>query len=155
HSVWMPRYLGIIWPALIIAVSVILLRIPTRAVRIGAISFIVAVNLALYSARVFAGTEPPVDRIAADVWAARPREGNHIRAYTSLSDSFGMGPGLGAMFSPSWRYYMVVQSGITTPPTEFRFLNRQFDRRFATYLDVRPAGIVYDLDHNPQIDHIV
>src|SRR5206468_8185515 len=67
HSVWMPRYLGIVWPAMAIIVSVLLLRLPTRPLRAVAVGFFVGINLALFGARVFASSEPPADRIAADV----------------------------------------------------------------------------------------
>ena len=40
-SVWMPRYLGMIWPAFAIAVSVLLCRLPTRVLRVGAIGVLI------------------------------------------------------------------------------------------------------------------
>ena len=66
HSLWMPRYLGIIWPAFAIAVAVLLARLPTRPLRFAAVGFLVLVNLAQFSARVHQ-SEPPTDILAADM----------------------------------------------------------------------------------------
>ena len=157
HSIWMPRYLGVAWPALAIVVSVLLARLPTRAFRAIAIGFFVAVNLTLFGARVFAGSEPPVDRIARDVWDSQPQNnGGTFRAYTNCTDWFGMAPGLGAMYSPPWRYYMLLNSGLAVSPSELRSLRMEFDRtHFKTFNDIRPSAIAYDVGKNPQLDRIV
>src|SRR5688572_23879340 len=53
-SVWMPRYLGFAWPALALAVAVLLLRLPTRPLRWAAVALLVGVNLSVFGARLFA-----------------------------------------------------------------------------------------------------
>jgi hypothetical protein len=155
HSIWMPRYLGVVWPAIAITVSALLLRLPTRPLRAASVAFLIAVNLALFGARVFADNEPPSDRLAADAWAAQPDPNNTFRAYGSVLDTFGMAPGLGVMFTPPWRYYLVLYSGQSTTPTEMRAFRSTLDRRFVTYTDIRPVAIAYDLAHHPQLQHIV
>jgi hypothetical protein len=156
HSIWMPRYLGIVWPAMAIIASVLLLRLPTRPLRAAAIGFFVAVNLALFGARVFASSEPPADRIAADVSETFSPGNKTFRAYTNVTDNFGMAPGMGAMFTPPWRYYMVLFDNITTTPMELRtFRGGSFDRPFSRYTDVRPTAIEFDLKRSPQINRIV
>src|SRR5262249_12449474 len=116
----------------------------------------VAVNLALYTARVFASSEPPADRIAADVSRTFATENQVFRAYTNITDNFGMAPGMGAMFTPPWRYYMVLDNNIPTTRMELRtFRGGSFDRPFTRYADVRPSAIEYDLKRNPQINRIV
>ena len=42
QSGWMPRYVGVVWPAVAIAVSCLLLRLPTRGPAAGAIAFVLA-----------------------------------------------------------------------------------------------------------------
>lgn len=72
RSVWMPRYLGFVWPAFAIALCVLLMRLPARPLRAAALGLLVAVNLAQFSARVWGGSEPPTDRLTADIAAAQP-----------------------------------------------------------------------------------
>jgi hypothetical protein len=79
-SMWMPRYLGVIWPAFAIAVAVLLSRLPTRPLRWTAIALLVLVNLGQFSARVFATSEPPVDRMARDLIEAQPDDAT-MRTY--------------------------------------------------------------------------
>ncbi len=67
QSVWMPRYTGVIWPAAAIGVVTLLLRLPTRPLRVLAINALLGMNLLQAWARVYVPTEPPLDRIAADV----------------------------------------------------------------------------------------
>ena len=70
-SIWEPRYLGFIWPAVGVAVAALLMRLPTRAVRIAAITFFCLANLFMFGMRMTLSTEPPIDLLAADVWAAQ------------------------------------------------------------------------------------
>jgi hypothetical protein len=91
-----------------------------------------------------------------DVWNSQPQNGGRFRAYTNCTDWFGMAPGLGAMYSPPWRYYMVLNSGINVSPSDLRSLRNDFDRvRFKTFNDIRPSAISFDLSKNPQIERIV
>jgi hypothetical protein len=70
-SVWMPRWLGIIWPAVAVGLAILLMRLPTRPLRWGAILFVVGVNLAQFTARLRAETEAPLATIAADISVAQ------------------------------------------------------------------------------------
>ncbi len=69
-SVWVPRYMGVIWPAAAMIVAALLLRLPTRPVRVGAIALFLGINLFFGGTRIFAQTEPPVDLMAADAFTA-------------------------------------------------------------------------------------
>ena len=71
-SVWMPRYMGVAWPAVIVAVAVLFSRLPTRPLRAVAVGLFVAANLGQFALRVAGHSEPPTDRIAADLIAAGP-----------------------------------------------------------------------------------
>ena len=68
QSIFMPRYVGFVWIAFCIALCALLMRLPTRLLRFAAIALLVAVNLAQFSGRLFAGTEPPLDRVAKEIW---------------------------------------------------------------------------------------
>jgi hypothetical protein len=70
-SIWQPRYLGMIWPAVAIAACALLMRLPTRALRWSAIGLLLGLNVTQATARIVACTEPPADRMAADVAAAQ------------------------------------------------------------------------------------
>jgi len=66
-SVWVPRYLGIIWPAVAISVCALLMRLPGRMFRYAAIVAILGINLGMGAVRLFADTETPMDRIVHDI----------------------------------------------------------------------------------------
>ena len=72
ESVWMPRYLAIALPAIFVAASVLLLRIPTRPLQCLAILVFVAVNLSVHGSRVLAGSEPPMPLIIRDLIDSQP-----------------------------------------------------------------------------------
>ena len=71
ESLWVPRYIGFIWPAFAMGVAAIIMRLPTRPVRIMAIVFLLGVNLVIAGMRIIGQTEPPVDLMASDTVAAQ------------------------------------------------------------------------------------
>jgi hypothetical protein len=117
-SVWMPRYLGFAWPAVAIAVAALLLRLPTRPLRWAAVALLVGVNLAVYSARLFGGTEPPTDRMARDLVDSQPADAT-VRMYYDVSASRGGPPGGGMLYTLPGSYYLTIYSGKPTNPQEF------------------------------------
>ena len=68
QSIFMPRYFGFVWPAFCIALIALFMRLPTRAARIAAMTLLIGVNLTQFSQRLFAGTEPPLQHVAREVW---------------------------------------------------------------------------------------
>lgn len=70
QSIWMPRYLGIAFPAVLVGCAALLMRLPTRPLRWLAIVAFIGVNLTQGLARLIVETEPPFDRVGADVWQA-------------------------------------------------------------------------------------
>lgn len=83
RNVWMPRYLGFVWPAFAIALCVLLMRLPTRPLRAAAVTLLVGVNLVQFSFRVWGGSEPPTDRLTADIAHAQPL---HVRQLQLAAD---------------------------------------------------------------------
>ncbi len=82
-SIWEPRYIGIIWPAVGVGVAALLMRLPTRPVRAAAVAFFCLANLFMIGMRMVLWTEPPIDRLAADIWAAQDPNGT-VRTYDNI-----------------------------------------------------------------------
>ena len=125
ESVWVPRYLGFVWPAVAVAVAALLDRLPTRAGRLSGLGLVLAANLGMYGFRVLGSTEPPVDRMAADVWAAQPRPDgtrSDTLTWTAITDHWWAqtGPGDGNLFSDPGRYYLQVLANRPMTPTRFK-----------------------------------
>ncbi|HEX8324164.1 MAG TPA: hypothetical protein VF595_09645 [Tepidisphaeraceae bacterium] len=162
--IWMPRYLGTILPAVWVLVAVLIDRQPAR-LRWATLSLFVAVNLAQFSGRVWAGSEPPTALMAADVVAAQSKsylptapEKPTFRAYTELN-SFRMAePGGGTLFSSPGRYYLRLLSGQSSDVRQIRYSffgsSVQTWRPFGTPATVATA-IDKDLRASPQIDRFV
>lgn len=160
HSIWIPRYMGFIWPAIAVAVAAMLCAIPTRPLRYGAIGFVIAVNLVMFWARIY-HSEPPTDLICADTFAASPIAST-TRTYTGVHFVFGqfvvtgVAPGEGLYMSNAWKYYMVVLSGMKITPLEFRMPgSARFFVGLRTWRDFSQSQIVADLHKSPNIDHVV
>jgi hypothetical protein len=98
HSLWMPRYLGMIWPAFAIAVATLLWRLPTRPLRYGAISLVALINLAQFSARLHQ-SEPPTETIARDLLKS-----GDAKTYLlgNFANGYGVKPGEGLFQSVAW-----------------------------------------------------
>lgn len=82
-NIWMPRYLGFVWPAFAIGLCVLLARLPTRPLRWGAIGLLIFVNLVQFSVRTWGGSEPRTDLLTADLAAAQPM---HVRGQQLAAD---------------------------------------------------------------------
>jgi hypothetical protein len=120
-SVWIPRYLGIVWPAFAIAVCVLLLRLPTIPLRILAISLLLLVNLVQHGARVFAASEPPTDLMAQDILRSRPKDSD-TRMFNRLQyDRSYIGePGSGVIGTYPARYYLSILAAKPITAAEMR-----------------------------------
>ena len=164
ESVWEPRYLGFVWPAVGVAVAALLMRLPTRAVRIAAVTFVCLANLFVFGMRMTLWTEPPIDRLAADVWAAQPQGGRP--ATTRTYDDIRAGgiavaeTNLGVNYRKiaGGRYYLQMLSD-RQPMSPDRFeASLSSDYRPVPY-DLREnlsaAAVRYDLRHAPAVDRVV
>src|SRR5256885_904205 len=81
-------------PAFAIVMAALLMRLPTRPLRWGAIALLVGVNLTQFAGRVSA-SEPPTDRLARDLMDAQPNAGLATRTYARLTAGMGVRPGEG------------------------------------------------------------
>jgi hypothetical protein len=118
----MPRYIAVILPSVLIIATALLWRLPTRPLRWGAVTLFVIVNLAVYGARVFAGTEQPTALMAHDILDSQKADNGDgsLRAYFQPSmQTAGAEPGSVSLRSPAMRYYITILSPRTTsPPNE-------------------------------------
>jgi 4-amino-4-deoxy-L-arabinose transferase-like glycosyltransferase len=150
RSIWMPRYFGFLWPALGIGIAALLMRLPTVYVRVAAVALLLGVNLGFGGARIFAGTEPPVDRMADDVYAAQARDSTtHTYTNTPHGDP---NPGGASIDSVPARYYLQMNAW-RQPMTPGRFrIQSLSDFRFASG---NPATIAADAGHNSRLSRII
>jgi hypothetical protein len=151
-SLWIPRYLGIVWPAFAIAVVLLLMRLPTRPVRWFAISAVMLVNVSDWGARIFVCTHPPTELIATDILVDQ-RPDSPVRTYCELDGLrlFGRStPGITA----SGPYYLFILSGINTTPDDYA---KRYDQIFRLR-DLHPGNekiILNEISQNPQIKKII
>lgn len=71
RSIWMPRYLGIVFVPLTVAIAALLMRLPTWPLRLAAAALFVGANLTQGLARIVVDTEPPAAELASDQWRTR------------------------------------------------------------------------------------
>jgi 4-amino-4-deoxy-L-arabinose transferase-like glycosyltransferase len=124
HSIFMPRYMGFVWIAFAIAACALLMRLPTRGLRLAAVGLLLAVNLAQFRARLFAGTEPPLEQVAKEVWrhdSHNPQADLTGRVYVNDSLVAGPGhPGYGTLSGQQGKYYLGLARGTWLHPAEWK-----------------------------------
>ena len=139
QSLWMPRYLGVIYPAFLILVATLISRLPTRTVRYTALALFMGFNLANFLTKVIIDPEPPVGAAIADVYASA-RSNNTDLTFVQPSRSPGFGPGEGWLLGPSARYYASLQLDPPLSPPEFRDW-RSSSRLQPLRLNISPGSI--------------
>jgi hypothetical protein len=158
-SVWMPRYMAVILPAVLIIMTALLWRLPTRPLRWGAILLFVIVNLSVHGARVFAGSEPPSAIIARDLLDTQNSDAGDgaFRAYFESTMQVGGGePGSVGLHSPVMRYYLTILSPPTTPPYENFWTMMRFRIRPGrmTWLSFT-SFIINDIRRSPKLQTFI
>lgn len=121
QSVWVPRYIGFIWPAAAVAMAALIMRLPTRPVRALAISLFLGLNLTVAGFRILGQTEPPVDQMASDsIAGATPA----THTFTVMNIYRGMQyPGGGNLLTAPGQYYLDLLQNTVTTPVEFKKQN--------------------------------
>jgi hypothetical protein len=132
QSIFMPRYIGFVWIGVCIGLCALLMRLPTRGLRIAAVLLVVGINLAQFSGRLFAGTEPPLDRVAHDVWAHdshNVQADSHTRVYVNDAGLGPGHPGYGTLNGQQGKYYLGLERGYWIHPSEWKAApaSRYFD----------------------------
>ncbi|MGH7178444.1 MAG: glycosyltransferase family 39 protein [Tepidisphaeraceae bacterium] len=157
-SIWIPRYLGMCWPAFAIVLAALIVRLPTPPLRIATVALVALVNLAQFWGRVFAGTEPPVDLMVRDMLAAQSSDGASKMYYAIPRPAGALGPGTGVLYSPSGMYYFAVITGTPVAPLEVRQFVLPFNRRFPAMSSSTTAmarSAANDIRRNPSLSRLI
>jgi len=148
---WMPRYMAFAWPAFAIMICALILRLPTRPVRWLAIALLLGVNLAQAWGRMFAGSEPPIDHIMHDLWAAEVSN-DTLRTYVQPGGSSNHPAGGNIQNNPG-RYYLSIERGAAWTPNHYP------SAEISSVLTVRqqtsPYAISADVRRNPGVNKII
>ncbi len=169
-SAWLPRYLGIMWPAFAIAVAALVMRLPSRPLRTATVVFLMATNLSIFGLRMTLGSEPPIDKLVADEWASQDRKST-VRCYDGVeSRQYGgdiavagttMAPGHGpdGIAVDGGRYYLQILANRTPmSPSLFNLsLGNQIrpENRYNLREFMTPQEIKADLDSSPQVKTMI
>jgi hypothetical protein len=162
-SAWMPRYLGILWPAVAITACALLARLPTRPLRYAAVTLLIGLNVAQATARLTVGTEPPSNLIADDIAASQDHAGRpaNTRAYLFGFSEMAM-PSPGSLSFLTWqmRYYLSQHSDAHITPREFKFsplavpsMAKVWHLKF--WNDLRPLAAAADANGSPSLRRVI
>jgi hypothetical protein len=178
-SVWMPRYLGMTWPAFAIALCVLACRLPGRALRWAFIGLLLIVNLKQFASRIatnfnvdpagrwiITGSEPPIDLMAQDlIDSDTPRSqtigkrtiiwspASHTRVYAMNNVVRPPGPGYGFLGGAMGRYELSM-AGLMSPESSIWPIAAirfpfNFDR------NTNPQYVARDVSRHPRADRVI
>lgn len=149
-SIWMPRWLAIVWPAVAIVVSVLFMRLPTRPLRWSAIACLIALNLAQFTARLTAGSEAPMARIATDIIAGK--DDGDVRTYVQLGQ-YGAAPGMAGIQDRSGGYYLYRLTKTKSSPREF--LHNEIWSEMRVRSNVDPQAVAGEVNGSSKVKRLV
>lgn len=159
-AVWMPRYLGVLVPGVLVAAAWLLCRLPF-GVRHLAIAGVLAINLANFGARIYLNNEPPVEQIVYGTMADRAAKDSENTPLVFTLNNFGNGfePGASSPMGVSGRYYVSITRDIPFDPAEFRPGMFEGPRSFAPFLTLRtqldPRSIRQVLNSRPNVTTLI
>ncbi len=160
---WMPRYLGIVWPALAVALAWLIMRLPGRPLRAGVIVALLGVNLGLAGARIMLDTEPRFDLMTADIWDASD-EPDRVAAYFFNGHGGGAWRNAGGLRGYPGSYYLAAHKQIRPTPLEMRggwiYGTRRRGNRVPERLTHQPPAIHFrtlptQLQQKPDLQRLV
>lgn len=156
RMVWMPRYLGASYPAVLLVAAVLLRRLPI-GVREICIAGIVGANLANHSAKLWVDPEPPVGRAVADAWDDMQRKDATATSVVFLPVGYGMGvePGTGTVTGFVGRYYLSTRLDPPMDPPTFRSFGRASDYFLHLHSSLAPRDVQLELKRRPNVTRIV
>lgn len=158
NMLWMPRYLGVMYPAVLLAAAALLIRLPVGLRELVVVG-VVLVNLANFAVKVVTDPEPPVGQIIAELWEdRRAAERGAVRRLTFLQSPFGPGfePGTGTISGPVGRYYYSLRLPVPLSPPEFREDWRVVERGLAVNTDLRPRAVAERVQRaGPTLERVV
>jgi hypothetical protein len=160
-SIWMPRYVGLVFPALAIVAAALIARQPTWWLRGLTLIVFITVNLSQFGARVYGQSEAPVDLMAADLVRSQPKskiatqpDRVTFRAYYNYPLAFsGAPPGKASLFNSAGNYYLRILSGIKSDPKGIR--RSFYVNNFNTWDGSTVDQIVRNVRSSPELERFV
>lgn len=158
QPVWHDRYVAIVWPAVWLAAAALVARLPTRALRIGAVLMICSYNLANGLAREYGSTEVPFDRVVADIYKSQPH--SDTRTYFDMRRLFN-----NTLYKPMALYNACLVARLQPEPGEFRVdsswpfeygvASEWFKSKCIYNPSISSEKIRDDLSNDPEISRII
>jgi hypothetical protein len=148
---WMPRYMAFAWPGFAIVICALIMRLPTRPLRYLAIALLLGVNLAQAWGRMFAGSEPPIDHIMHDLWAAETSNDTlHTFVQPGASTNHPAG---GNISNNPGRYYLSIERGAAWHPSQYP--NMEISNVLTIRQQTSPYAIAADVRRTPSLNKII
>jgi 4-amino-4-deoxy-L-arabinose transferase-like glycosyltransferase len=153
---WMPRYLGGSFPAVLIAAVLLIRRLPIGLRQVVLLS-VVAVNLANFGTKVAIDPEPPVRQAMRELLAEVNQRNKEPSRLIYVQAAFGTGfePGTGNLTGVVGRYHFSTMSGIVLTPLEFRGFGGVIERTLQLRVNLRQNAVRGDLAANPTVRSVV
>lgn len=154
-ALWMPRWLGMIWPAFAVAVCALVMRLPTWPLRGVAVVLLLGVNTSQSLARMFWGSEPRLDMMYAEIKDSQPRKDGTeptFRVYIAPAQNMTNHPAGANLTSNQAKYYAALARGESWSPQTYRNVSVS---GLTFYSTTTPAGIAADVRRSPQLNHVV
>lgn len=148
-NIWWPRYMGVLIPLMLVLVAVSMSNLPTRGLRWSVVGLFVGLNIVNGMGRVMIQSEPPWDRIAADL---------HQASRQSDLGVFGFQGATGQPWKdPNWaataNYYLCVAHRATPFPAEFR--SGRIRRQLGYFPNLRRDRLEAELARFPQRNRVI
>ncbi len=115
QSIWMPRYVGVVWPAVTITMALIIGRLPSRFPQVIVITALCALNLGQHIAHVYMDNEPRLDLMAHDMVQGIQRD--DMKVYVRDRGRIAA-PAMASVSDNVGRYYLAMRLGGTYSPRE-------------------------------------
>lgn len=151
YSVWMPRYLGFVWPAFAVVFCVLLMRLPLWPVRAIAIACVLGVNLYQFSARI-RNSEPPLDVAVVDFAAGINIPGSTMRTFNLIADGGNGAPGTTTPGAMPMKYYLDIATNQRHEPVQLR---QNVYRLFMIAPQRNMQQIGQYLSRAPDVEHVI
>jgi 4-amino-4-deoxy-L-arabinose transferase-like glycosyltransferase len=148
--IWMPRYVGVCWPAFCILVAVLLNRLPTPPIRWLAIGLVLFVNIFSHYEHIFGRLNSPTDVIAADILADQDDK-SPVRTYFGL-ESLGLFDWANSTRTCAGPYYLYTMTHTPTTPDDYM---DRFDAHFRIRDVPSDNWIVREAGSNPSVHKII
>ncbi len=152
EPVFMPRYIGYVWPAVAIGTVILISRLPTLGLRVAIIGLLVGVNAWQFGQRVWGDSEPPSDVIARDLFD--DRENDDVQTVTIGTRKDG-GPGDGSFLSVSTQYYFHLLSKDKVNAIEFQYMRYSGRMKLNLQNDFAPRRIARNVRNNKNLRRLV